>query len=75
MLIQALTESMRTGACPEPLVPSTKRLIQHLEFRQPDADFCLDYLGTLHCGGIQCEIFEKDYRYRTGMYSQNQEDE
>ena len=46
-----------------------KRLIEHLNQRHADGDWCIKILGTLHQeAGILQDIFNKDYTYRPGMY-------
>ena len=53
MLAEAFQDSITSKHCPPEMVPSVKRLREHLQYRMPDRDFCLDYLGTLHVTGIE----------------------
>ena len=50
--------------------PKVNRLTEHLSFREADSEFCIAYLGTLHFLGVKCEIFDKAYVYKKGMYDE-----
>ena len=53
MLVEALTIAVRENFAPPELNTSIERLAVHISNRDPDAAFCLEYLGTLHIMGVE----------------------
>ena len=75
MLVRALKDAITENLSPPELVPHVERLITHVKCREPDKQFCLDYLGTIHSMGVPQEIYQKDYKYVAGMYEHSAQDQ